>query len=37
MAGVLVLIGFSLWPRYKLPDTVNRETVGAAGLLPARQ
>jgi hypothetical protein len=22
-----------LWPRYRLPDTVNRETVAAAGLL----
>ena len=33
MAGVLVLIGFVLWPRYKLPDTVNRETLTQAGLL----
>lgn len=33
MAGVLVLIGFTLWPRYKLPDTVNRETLTQAGLL----
>lgn len=33
MAGVLVLIGFALWPRYKLPDTVNRETLTQAGLL----
>ena len=22
-----------LWPRYRLPDTINRETVTAAGLL----
>ena len=36
MAGVLVLLGFTLWPRYRLPDTVNRQTVTAAGLLPAR-
>ena len=36
MAGVLVLVGVVLWPRYRLPDTVNRETVGEAGLLPAR-
>ena len=36
LAGGLALLGFTLWPRYKLPDTVNRETVGAAGLLPAR-
>ena len=33
LAGVLVLVGFVLWPRYRLPDTVNRETVSAAGLL----
>ena len=36
LAGALALLGFTLWPRYKLPDTVNRETVAAAGLLPAR-
>ena len=35
LAGGLVLLGFTLWPRYKLPDTINRETVVAAGLLPA--
>ena len=35
LAGALALLGFVLWPRYKLPDTINRETVGAAGLLPA--
>ena len=35
LAGGLALLGFTLWPRYKLPDTVNRETVRAAGLLPA--
>ena len=33
VAGLLVLVGFVLWPRYRLPDTVNRETVSAAGLL----
>ncbi len=33
MAGALVLLGFALWPRYRLPDTVNRQTVTAAGLL----
>ena len=33
LAGALVLLGFTLWPRYKLPDTVNRETVTSAGLL----
>ena len=36
MAGVLVLLGLTLWPRYRLPDTINRETVTQAGLLPAR-
>ena len=36
MAGVLVLVGFVLWPRYRLPDTVNRETVTQAGLIPQR-
>ena len=36
MAGVLVLAGAVLWHRYRLPDTVNRETVSAAGLIPAR-
>ena len=36
LAGGLVLLGFTLWPRYKLPDTINRQTVTAAGLLPAR-
>ena len=33
MAGALVLVGFSLWPRYRLPDTINRETVTQAGLM----
>ena len=33
MAGALVLLGFALWPRYRLPDTINREMVTAAGLL----
>ena len=36
MAGALVLLGLALWPRYRLPDTINRETVTQAGLLPAR-
>ncbi len=34
LAGVLALFGVALWHRYRLPDTVNRETVAAAGLLP---
>ncbi len=34
LAGVLALLGVALWHRYRLPDTVNRETVAAAGLLP---
>ena len=33
LAGVLALLGIALWHRYRLPDTVNRETVAAAGLL----
>ena len=32
-AGFLALLGIALWHRYRLPDTVNRETVAAAGLL----
>ena len=36
LAGVLAILGITLWHRYRLPDTVNRETVAAAGLLPAR-
>ena len=36
MAGGLVLLGLALWRRYRLPDTVNSQTVAAAGLLPAR-
>ena len=36
LAGILVLAGAVLWPRYKLPDTINRDTVMAAGLVPAR-
>ena len=36
MAGALALLGVALWPRYHLPDTVDRETVTAAGLLPSR-
>ena len=35
LAGGLVLAGLALWPRYKLPDTINRETVTNAGLLRA--
>ena len=35
LAGILALLGMALWHRYRLPDTVNRETVAAAGLLPA--
>ena len=34
LAGALALLGVALWHRYRLPDTVNRETVAAAGLLP---
>ena len=34
VAGVLALLGLTLWYRYRLPDTVDRETVEAAGLLP---
>ena len=33
LAGALVLTGITLWPRYRLPDTVDRQTVTAAGLL----
>ena len=36
LAGALVLAGSALWPRYRLPDTINRETIAQAGLLPAR-
>ena len=36
MAGVLALLGIALWHRYRLPDTVNQETVEAAGLLPSQ-
>ncbi len=32
LAGGLVLTGFAFWPRYRLPDTVTRESVAAAGL-----
>ena len=31
LAGGLVLVGFALWPRYRLPDTINRETVAGGG------
>lgn len=34
-AGILALLGVVLWHRYRLPDTVNSETVAAAGLLPS--
>ena len=33
MAGALVLLGVTLWRGYRLPDTVNRQTVADAGLL----
>ncbi len=33
IAGALAISGVALWHRYRLPDTVNRETVAAAGLL----
>ncbi len=33
LAGILALLGLTLWHRYRLPDTVDRETVAAAGLL----
>ena len=36
LAGVLALLGIVMWHRYRLPDTVNRETVTEAGLLPPR-
>ena len=36
LAGVLALLGITLWHRYRLPDTVDRQTVEAAGLLPPR-
>ena len=36
LAGLLALSGFVVWQRYKLPDTVSREAVSAAGLLPAQ-
>ena len=36
VAGVLAVLGITLWHRYRLPDTINRETVTEAGLLPAR-
>ena len=35
VAGVLALMGITLWHRYRLPDTVSRENVAAAGLLPS--
>ena len=34
IAGVLALSGVALWHRYRLPDTINHETVRDAGLLP---
>ena len=36
MAGALVLAGAVMWHRYRLPDTVNRQTVAEAGLIPGR-
>ena len=35
VAGALALMGIALWHRYRLPDTVNRQTVYDAGLLPS--
>jgi GPH family glycoside/pentoside/hexuronide:cation symporter len=35
LAGVLALMGIALWHRYRLPDTITRESVTAAGLLRA--
>jgi hypothetical protein len=32
LAGGLVVTGLVFWPRYRLPDTVTRETVAEAGL-----
>ena len=37
LAGVLALLGMTLWHRYRLPDTINRQTVTEAGLLPSGQ
>ena len=34
VAGILALLGMALWHRYRLPDTITRETVAEAGLLP---
>ena len=34
LAGVLALLGMALWHRYRLPDTVTRDAVAEAGLLP---
>ena len=36
VAGVLAISGIALWHRYRLPDTLTRETVAEAGLLPSR-
>lgn len=36
VAGVLAISGIALWHRYRLPDTINHETVRDAGLLPTR-
>ena len=36
LAGVLALLGIALWHRYRLPDTIDRESVAAAGLLPSK-
>ena len=33
VAGLLALLGVTLWHRYRLPDTINVETVTEAGLL----
>lgn len=34
LAGVLAVSGIILWRRYRLPDSVNRETIAQTGLLP---
>ncbi len=36
LAGLLALSGFVVWRRYKLPDTVDRDAVLAAGLYTAK-
>ena len=36
MAGLMALSGFVVWQRYKLPDTVDREAIIAAGLFTGK-